>query len=212
MDSIDRPEVSPSPLHSCVLRRFVAIVLISFPGLSVFAACEEQPSRSRPISNLESIRVPPSRPEVPQVPKNSWSTTRFVDDWGEYSGTGARSQEKPPASPMGFPYHDVMATLFVSCRSAWIRFTDSPNLTSDDIENGYDVYRLRVRLDGRDDRWRATQRWGSTDLNLPSSARSAWAAAKRFEVLLPWYGEGSVRFAWDLTGSADAIAKTCGKS
>lgn len=148
---------------------------------------------------------------VVRAPVSSWSTLTFVDEWGDRTDdVGARSRAVGPVTPMGFPYGDVTAYLMVSCQSAWIRFSESPNLSGGDIQSGYDVYRLPVRIDGRDDRWRATQEWQGNDLNLPSSARSVWAAASSFEILLPWYGESRVRFRWDLTGSSDAIGKTCG--
>ncbi|MDE2980911.1 MAG: hypothetical protein OXU74_06920 [Gemmatimonadota bacterium] len=155
------------------------------------------------------------QPEVndPTVaaPVSSWSTLTFVDEWGDRTNdVGARSEAVGPVTPMSFPYGDVTASLMASCSGAWIRFSDSPNLSGGDIRDGYEIYQIPVRIDGRDDSWRATQEWQGNDLNLPSSARSVWAAASSFEILLPWYGESRVRFRWNLTGSADAIGKTCG--
>ena len=186
------------------------ILLAGCVAMLTTGACDVRPQadaeveRARPASDT---RPPP--PRTPPAPRSTWSNFNFVNEWGEQDGRGARSEQRPPVNRMSFPYHDVEAALYVSCSSAWIRFTDSPNLTNDDIADGYSISQLRVRLDGRDDRWRATQKWGANDLNLPESARNAWTTAKTFEVLVPWYGEGSVRFSWDLTGSADAIAKTC---
>ena len=139
-----------------------------------------------------------------------WETTYFVDDWGETTGTGAKSQAVTAVTRMDFPYHDTQATLIVSCRSAWIRFTKGPNLTGGDIEDGYTVYRIRVRIDGKESTWRVSHNWNSEDISLPYSARSAFAGGETFEALLPWYGNGNVRFSWLLHRSSEAIAQTCG--
>lgn len=140
----------------------------------------------------------------------TWDWINFVNEWGEVSGRGAVSKSVSPDKIMGFPYHDVTARIMVSCKSAWIRFSDSPNLTGGDTESGYDVYYLKVRIDGQDSRWRAIQGWSSKDLDLPSSARNTFARAQTFRIVLPWYDEGSVIFSWDLTGASDMISQTCG--
>lgn len=174
--------------------------------LSLFES-DDQPARRTTTTVTPRPQSTPNA--TPRPPRSSWSTISFVDDWGERSGTGASSQQEGPAERMGFPYQDVRAKLMVSCRSAWIRFTSAPNLTGGDIRSGHDAYSLQIRLDGKTSRWQATQEWGATDISLPVSARRAWASANRFEVLLPWYGEGNVLFSWDLDGFSTAIAETC---
>ena len=138
-----------------------------------------------------------------------WDTFNLIDDWGETTGNGAKSQAVTPVTRMDFPYHDTEATLFVSCQSAWIRFTKGPNLTGGDIEDGYTVYRIRVRIDGKDATWRVSHNWNSEDVSLPYIARNALAGGETFEALLPWYGNGNVRFSWLLYRSSEAIAQTC---
>lgn len=139
----------------------------------------------------------------------AWSSINLVDEWGDIEGKGAVSKTVSPDRSMGFPYNDVTARLMVSCRSAWIRFSSAPNLTGGDTESGYDRYYIKVQIDGNETRWRATQSWGDDDINLPSSARNTFARGQRFRVVLPWYGEGSVVFSWDLTGASDMISQTC---
>lgn len=141
----------------------------------------------------------------------TWSTTYFVNEWGERTSGGAKSLSVSADSRMGFPYGDVEAQLFVQCQPqySWIRFTVSPNLTGGNTESGYDVYNLRVRIDGNSSVWRATQEWGDNDINLPSSARATFARAQTFRIVLPWYGEGSVVFSWDLTGASATISEAC---
>ena len=142
----------------------------------------------------------------------TWSTTYFVNEWGERSGNGAKSRQHGPVTQMSWPYNDVEAQILVQCSGpmTWIRFTTSPNLTNDETMSGYNVSNLPVRLDGQSTRWRTTQSWGDNDINLPKSAIDAFKRSKTFEIVLPWYGEGNVRFKWDLTGSSEMISEACG--
>ena len=109
---------------------------------------------------------------------------------------------------MEFPYQDVEGTIIVNCNRVSLYFTEAPNLTVGDIEDGYTVFYLSVRVDSNRDVWRATQLWNSKIVALPAAAKAALAGGSTFEVLLPWYS-GSARFKWDLTGSSEAISKTC---
>ena len=145
--------------------------------------------------------------------QQSWSTTGFTNEWGEQAATGARSQAVPPVTPMGFPYHDLTGTILVQCPSnVAIRFNDQPNLTGGSIRDGYTDYTLSARIDGRDVRYSVTQGWGDDDLNFRNAAtvRQAIMGGNEIEILLPWYGEGNVRFRWSLDGSSSAIQSSCG--
>ena len=141
----------------------------------------------------------------------TWHATYFVDEWGERSSDGATSEPAAPETPMEWPYSDVVAQVMVQCKGpeTWIRFTTSPNLTGGDTKMGHNVYNLPVRLDGQTSRWRTTQRWGSEDINLPRSAVNTFKQSKTFEIVLPWFGSGNVRFKWDLKGSSDIISEAC---
>ncbi len=109
---------------------------------------------------------------------------------------------------MDFPYHDVKGSISVECGRSYLYFTEEPNLVGGDIEDGYTVHHVSVRIDGVSAVWRVTQNWGGHLLYLPSAARGALAGGSVFEVNLPWYG-GRARFKWDLTGSSEAILQTC---
>ena len=174
-----------------------------------FLSEDEKASSSQSTTKDAASSSPTSTSIEPDEPVSTWETICFIDEWGETSGTGPKSRRAFPSPRSGFPYGDVDATLYVRCTSAWIRFNDAPNLVSDDIGDGHENYRLPVRLDGRDVVWRAAQQFGSDDVNLPSSARSAWASANLFEALVPYYGERLARLSWSLTGSSDAISQTC---
>ena len=135
----------------------------------------------------------------------------FVNEFGEQTDQGAVSREARPVRPMSFPYGDTLARIFVNCDRAWVRFTDSPNLTGGDTRDGYDVYSVAVRVDGNDARWRVEQSWGDDDLRFldPGRAIAALSGGETFALAIPWYGEGSVAFSWSLAGSSDAIKRSC---
>ena len=148
-----------------------------------------------------------------QSERQSWSTTTFTNEWGEQAAVGARSQAVRPVTPMGFPYNDVTGTILVQCpNSVWVRFSEEPNLTGGNIRDGYTDYTLSARIDGRDVRYGVSQGWGDNDLNFRDDAtvRQAIMGSNEIEILLPWYGEGNVRFKWSLDGSSSAIQSSCG--
>ena len=82
-----------------------------------------------------------------------WTGINFVDEFGEGMDRGAVSATVGPSSPMEFPYSDITARIFVNCDHAWMRFSDSPNLTGGDISDGSHSYALPVRIDGERRNW-----------------------------------------------------------
>ena len=149
---------------------------------------------------------------VPAEAGAQWSMIGFVDEFGEDTGSGARSATVKPIRSMSFPYHDVEATIFVNCNRAWIRFTEAPNLTDGDISDGYTSYNISVRLDKKDTvRWRVRQSWGDKDLRFNDSTKtiSALSSGSSLAVSLPWYGQGNVAFRWSLNGSTHMIKNSC---
>lgn len=146
------------------------------------------------------------------VAEAQWSTLNFVDEFGDVADRGAASVAARPTRPMAFPYGDVTARIFVNCDRAWIRFTEAPNITGGDIQDGYARYFVAVRMDGNaTSRWRVRQSWGDEDLRFEngSQAISALASGSTFAVAISWYGQDSVAFSWSLTGSSEAIKASC---
>ena len=141
-----------------------------------------------------------------------WSGINFVDEFGEVTDRGARSATVEAVRTMSFPYQNTRATLFVNCNRAWMRFTDTPNLTGGDISDGYTRHMVRVRVDGRNaTNWRVSQSWGDSDVRFINGqqAVSALAAGSTIDIALPWYGERSAVFSWSLSGSSAAIRESC---
>ena len=118
-----------------------------------------------------------------------------------------------PETMMEFPYSDVSAQIIANCRMGespkiQVRFTTSPNLSNDKTESGYSVSSNRVSFDGRNPIWATfTQNWGGETL-FSSDKRlvRGIASGKTMRIELKWYGEGSVIFPFDLSGSSKALA------
>ena len=148
-----------------------------------------------------------------------------VQAWGEWSSTdamtgksrnGIASSWTAPMDPMSFPYQGTKAVIGISCNGdgAYMRFTDTPNLTDDEPQSGgYSTSRLRVKFDGNQPkRWKFSQMWGSDMLHTRSgTVRHGLIAGNSVMVEIPWYGNGPVIFRFSLAGSADAYRKACAK-
>ena len=149
---------------------------------------------------------------VPAEAAAQWRMINFVDEFGDVTDRGAASATVSPVRPMSFPYGDTDATIFVDCDRAWIRFSDSPNLTGGSIEDGYTRYSVAIRVDGNDaGRWSVNQSWGDNDLLFTNNpqAISALSSGSTFAISVSWYGEGAVAFSWSLSGSAGMIQNSC---
>ena len=136
----------------------------------------------------------------------SWTTINLIDKWGENDGYGAVSAPAKPSEPMSFPYGAVSGWIMVKCDIVWLRFDESPILTGGTLEDGYRDHVLAARIDGNDVDLEIRQWWGSKDLYVTTSNfRTRLSQGKRLDVLLPWYGQGYVRFTWSLRGSSATI-------
>ncbi len=153
----------------------------------------------------------PERQVVRSALTASWSTTSFADET-----PGARSQAVSPVTPMSSPYRDVTGTIFVQCLGpVWIRFSVAPNLSDGAViatGDGFTNYALSAQIDGRDVRYSVSQDWGDYDLRFHNAATvgQALTGSNEIEIMIPWSGEGNVRFRWDLDGSYSAIQSACG--
>lgn len=61
----------------------------------------------------------------------------------------ATSPYVEPTETMNFPYHNVEACLIVAYDSknewAYIAFSEAPNITDDEIKDGYNLIRTRIK-------------------------------------------------------------------
>ena len=148
----------------------------------------------------------------PPEPIEQWSMINFVNEFGERTDRGAVSATVGSIRPMSFPYADATGRIFVDCDSAWMRFSDSPNLTGGDTQSGYSIHSVTVRVDGNNaGRWRVRQPWGDKDLYFLDDSRviAALSSGSKLDVALPWYGERSAVFSWSLNRSSEMIRESC---
>lgn len=141
-----------------------------------------------------------------------WDMINFVDEFGDVTDRGAVSALAKPIRPMSFPYGDMTARIMVNCDHAWLRFSQTPNITGGETLSGYDRYSVAIRVDGNSvGRWLMDQSWGAKDLSFVdgSHAISALSSGSTFAVAAPWYGQGSVAFSWSLGGSSEMIRNSC---
>ena len=152
-----------------------------------------------------------NRSDDPGQRPGTWNMINFVDEFGDVTDKGAVSQKVKSDNPMGFPYGDVWAQLFVDCNRAWIRFSQAPNIPGGEIHDGYTNHSVTVRVDGARERWGVRQSWGDQDLSFRNSGRvvSALSSGSEFAVAVPWYGQDAPVFSWSLRGSTAAIKKSC---
>lgn len=146
------------------------------------AASEWQEELARRQAAIERTREAGQRarqsPAAPAAsptredPHSDWRMINFVNEFGERTDQGAVSTEVGSVRPMSFPYGDTKARIFVDCDRAWVRFSESPNLTGGDIGDGYTRYTVAVRANGNDARWQVSQSWGDQDLRFVDSSRA----------------------------------------
>ena len=153
---------------------------------------------------------------TPAPAATGWEVLQLHDEFGDPVSVAAVSDPVRSARPMGFPYEDVTARVYVTCGEiagrhrarVWIRFSDA-NLTREVAS---------YRLDQGP--WvRATVRVGNDELSfsgydpdLDDYGKSwsrrvlgALVSGDIFDIRVFWHGEGRVGFRWSLAGSSRAI-------
>jgi hypothetical protein len=120
---------------------------------------------------------------------------------------------------MGFPYHDVAAWMGVGCdgKSEWayIGFSEAPNLTDTEIENGYNRITTRIKWGEAIQEVELVQEWGAASLHFQADGQaiSKMSSSSTALLELKWYGQNRPHFSFPLDGASKAIAearKQCG--
>ena len=142
-----------------------------------------------------------------------WRQWSSEDPMNDTVRKGMASALTASMKMMSFPYQDTKAVLGVSCddTGAYMRFTNSPNLSGDTTHDGYNSIRLRVRKDNDQVRGiKFVQNWGSDQLSTTfPPMRNIVLEGQTLLVEIPWHGQGKVYFKFDLTGSSDMYKRTC---
>lgn len=131
-----------------------------------------------------------------------WYIYELADELGTYNVL-AVSDWSSPHRRMDRPYDDVKARLVFDCQhlSAWIDFDGG--FISRESE-------LRIRVDGIEQEAKLGDGWTPDGtLLLNASIRGVWADAQAFEIMLPWYGYGNIRFKWNMVGAGEIMDHAC---
>ena len=124
----------------------------------------------------------------------------------------AHSPVTYPKKRMSFPYHDVRTWMGVGCNKnsecAYFGFSDSPNISNDENQDGYSIIKTRIKWDEKIEDIRLTQDWGDKFLNVKNDAQviSQIESANSIMLELKWHGEQSVHFEYSLKVSKKAIS------
>lgn len=189
---------------------------------SVFSGCDmpqvESGNRravrsdsAKPTPGASAARKPASKP-TPTPKPPAWPVRAQADDLTGEVGTYVADGPSRVRSTrrMTFPYGDVTGNIYAICEPGeapyiGFGFTTSPNLTGGDVQSGSNTYSIRVAVDGHERRVRIRQGWGERAIFPPRDFVSTVAAANNIRIELPWHGQGSVVYSFNLSGSALGI-------
>lgn len=143
-----------------------------------------------------------------------WYSRKSADEMTGEKSSYAYSQKTKPNRIMDTPYSNVTAFIGVGCDKSdkWVYFgfSGAPNLTGNSTMSGYDIIRTRIKWDNEVENIRLRQDWGKRFIHVEedSHAISKLKSSNKVLLELEWYGEGSVYFEFDLTGSSKTMQKT----
>lgn len=165
-------------------------------------------------------------PLLSQQVMASWVVKSDTDRLSGVVEEYAVSDHVAPMDGMEFPYQDVESWLAVSCntgkeKTAYIGFSESPNIINAATKDGYNVIKTRIRWDGviegGDIRVTVlTQEWGSRFLffgpDKDAPAEMLISEEDSMTLELNWFGNGKVYFKYSLAGSTQAMNQVCPKN
>jgi hypothetical protein len=203
------PVKSETGCGTLILGIFLGLVVLGVI-LSAFNGGNSDSYSSGAASS--SVSASSSSKIEPAKPKTSWSAFSSRDQMTNEVSAYATSIRIAPTRSMSFPYADVRAWLAVGCDGAsewaYIGFNESPNLTNDENQDGYNLLKTRVKWNENVVNTYFTQDWGAKFLHFRADKAAIEAIAESSSVMveIPWYGQGAVNFRFPLDGSSAAIA------
>lgn len=201
------PKCGAKPPKKTSIVTWAALVFFIVVGYTaVRAPSTNVPSGSTLSSTQRSAEQP--KPVKPQ-----WETFTSVDKMTGKRQVFATSPKVPPTEPMGFPYRAVTAWLGVGCdgKSEWayIGFSEAPNLTDTETENGYNRINTRIKWNESIQNVTLIQEWGSAFLHFQDDRQGIGKIITTKSALLElkWYGQDRPYFSFPLDGAAAAVAE-----
>lgn len=206
-----------APKKTSLLTWLVLILII----LGVYVSGQSTDKTTKPSAKVNSseksgtIKYEKVKKVTP--PKPVWVTSVSKDEMTGKFTAFAHSPISYPSKKMGFPYHDVNSWMGVGCDAdnewVYLGFNDSPNLSKDTTESGYNLLKTRIKWDDNVEDVSLTQDWGAKFLHFKddSVVTSKIAASSSALVELQWHGEQPTYFKYSLSGSSKAISEIRGK-
>ncbi len=148
-----------------------------------------------------------------ELPRPSWTISTHKDEMTNKFSAYAHSPTAYPLRKMSFPYDDVDSYMGVGCDSEneWVYFgfNISPNLTKDEIEDGYNLIKTQIKWNNQVEDVTLTQDWGAKFIHFQDggAAISKIAASSTALLKLHWHGQQSSHFKYSLSESSRAIAE-----
>ena len=189
--------------------RFLIIIAILIAAYSTTQMLGTTPSSSSAVSSAEpASEVEDSTIQTPPTP--TWQSSTSRDEMTGETKAYAVSVNTSSTKRMDTPYSNVQAWMGVGCDSssewAYFGFNVSPNITNDDIRDGFNVINTRIKWDDSIEDTRLIQQWGAKAIHFSDDEAVAKIINSSSAMLeLDWYGQGAVNFQFPLEDSSTAI-------
>ena len=149
--------------------------------------------------------------KAPEIRLPTWSNRTSKDVMTNKFQAFASSPRAEAKTKMDFPYQDTEGWLGIGCDAdsewAYFGFTNQPNITDDETEDGYNLIETRIRWDDQVQNVVLVQTWGAKFLHFENHATAIERIASSNRVLLElnWHGQRSAHFEFTLRGSSRSI-------
>lgn len=177
---------------------FVVLVIIIF--LAVGSTDDSSSTRK---SSSSSSYSSPSAVSTPKIEKH-WRSHAYLTDLEKKKRAHVATNDIRPDSKMDFPYNWTTASISVvkdkNSTWAYMKFSNPPNIVNGQTEDGYNIIKAIVYIDGVKETATLTQEWGSKTLffKYPNWLVKKLKTCKTFRVNLRWHGNPNV--VWSFTG------------
>ena len=189
----------------------ILIILGIYTSSQSTDSATKSPAKVSSSEKNETIKSEKVKKAAP--PKPVWVTSVSKDEMtGEFTAF-AHSPRSYPSKKMGFPYHDVYSYMGMGCSAdkewVYLGFNDSPNLSKDTTESGYNLIKTRIKWNDNVEDISLTQDWGAKFLSFSddSIVISKIENSSTALVELQWHGEQATYFKYSLNGSSKAISE-----
>ena len=132
----------------------------------------------------------------------AWELITSKDDFRGTVSYILVSDRVQPNRPLDFPYNNPDVRLFFDCqRKKFALINTANNLQGGDIQDGYDIYKVDVKMNGKFYTLDLTQEWDSNAFLLlgHNSTKVLNYATREFVIQLDHYSDGLRHYTFDMT-------------